>query len=129
MTKSPRESSLQTPQGRRDIAAPAPAGKTPVVAPPRPDHNQARTTPGPRTSRLHPMPRHRLVTSSAMILSVLAAPSLQAATPAEVESAIARGKQFLYTLQKPEGRWEPDPKRVGNNHHDHPKMQGSAWGG
>ena len=52
-----------------------------------------------------------------------------AATPAEVEAAIAKGKQFLYSLQRPEGRWEPDPQRKGNKHGDHPKMQGQSWGG
>ena len=61
--------------------------------------------------------------------SLLLVPAAGAATPAEVEAAIAKGKQFLYNLQRPEGRWEPDAKRQGNNHHDHPKMQGSAWGG
>ena len=42
---------------------------------------------------------------------------------------ITKGKQFLYSLQRPEGRWETDPQRKGNSHHEHPKMQGSAWGG
>jgi len=57
------------------------------------------------------------------------APPSPAATPAEVEAAITKGKKFLYSLQRPEGRWEPDPQRKSNNHHDHPKMQGQAWGG
>ena len=52
-----------------------------------------------------------------------------AATPTEVDAAIAKGKQFLYSLQRPEGRWEPDPQRKGNSHGDHPKLQGSNWGG
>ena len=55
--------------------------------------------------------------------------SARAATPTEVEAAIGKGKQFLYSLQRPEGRWEPDPRREGNKHGDHPKMQGQSWGG
>jgi hypothetical protein len=57
------------------------------------------------------------------------ASTAHAATPSEVEASIDKGKKFLYSLQRPEGRWEPDAQRKGNNHHDHPKMQGSAWGG
>jgi hypothetical protein len=75
------------------------------------------------------MSRTGLTVLVALALCLPPGPPARAATPAEVEAAIAKGKQFLYSLQRPEGRWEPDPKRVGNNHHDHPKMQGSAWGG
>jgi hypothetical protein len=76
------------------------------------------------------MSRTRLtVLLAALAPSLLTGPTALAATPAEVETAIGRGKQFLYSLQRPEGRWEPDPKRVGNKHQDHPRMQGSAWGG
>ena len=53
----------------------------------------------------------------------------RAATPAEVEASIAKAKQFLYSLQRPEGRWEPDAQRKGNSHGDHPKLQGQSWGG
>src|SRR5688572_9927796 len=60
---------------------------------------------------------------------VSASRTARAATPAEVEAAIARGKKFLYGLQRPEGRWEPDAGRNGNSHHDHTKMQGQSWGG
>ena len=64
-----------------------------------------------------------------VLLTVLAARPAGAATPAEVEVAIAKGKAFLYGLQRPEGRWEPDAQRKGVSHGDHPKMQGAAWGG
>src|SRR5437867_1577575 len=59
---------------------------------------------------------------------LLAAGPTQAATPAEVEAAIAKGKKFLYSVQRPEGRWEPDPARKGNKE-DHEHMQGQTWGG
>lgn len=75
------------------------------------------------------MPRSRLVVLIPVVVCLLATRSVRAATPAEVEAAIVKGKQFLYSLQKPEGRWEPDAKREGNKHGDHPTMQGSTWGG
>ena len=50
------------------------------------------------------------------------------ATPAQVEAAIAKGKNFLYSAQRPEGRWEPDPMRKGNKE-DHEHMQGQTFGG
>lgn len=52
----------------------------------------------------------------------------RSATSAEVEASISRGKQLLYSLQRPEGRWEPDAHRKGKGN-DHEKMQGSTWGG
>jgi uncharacterized protein DUF4159 len=75
------------------------------------------------------MPRSSLLALCAVVLLALGAPSARAATPAEVEAAIHKGREFLYGLQKPEGRWEPDEKRKGNSHGDHPKMQGQSWGG
>src|SRR5256885_10254039 len=71
----------------------------------------------------------RIVTSVLLLSIVVGTRSARGATPAEVDAAIAKGKQFLYSLQRPEGRWEPDPQRKGNSHHDHPKMQGATWGG
>ena len=65
-----------------------------------------------------------LLTLVAMVWPMLA----RAATPAEVEVSIVKGKQFLYSLQRPEGRWEPDGQRKGKGN-DHEKMQGSTWGG
>ena len=72
-----------------------------------------------------------VVTLLAVLVATLvtAARPAAAASPAEVESAIARGKKFLFSLQRPEGRWEPDAQRKGTSHHDHTKMQGGAWGG
>src|SRR3954464_14924625 len=73
--------------------------------------------------------RRRLVACVLVAFAAGAQGAARAATPAEVDAAIAKGKQFLYSLQRPEGRWEPDAQRKGNSHHEHPKMQGSAWGG
>jgi hypothetical protein len=74
--------------------------------------------------------RGRRAARVALLVAIVLFPAAaRAATPAEVEASIAKGKQFLYSLQRPEGRWEPDAQRKGNNHHDHPKMQGSSWGG
>src|SRR3954453_22036096 len=63
-----------------------------------------------------------------LLTMTLATASARGATPAEVDASIAKGKQFLYSLQRPEGRWEPDAQRKGNTH-NHEKMQGSTWGG
>ena len=75
--------------------------------------------------------RGRVAAWVVLAFAALAArpPAARAATPAEVEAAISRGKQFLYTLQRPEGRWEPDAQRKGNSHGDHPTLQGQSWGG
>ena len=73
--------------------------------------------------------RDRIVRCALLATLVLTTIPSRGATPAEVEAAIAKGKAFLYSLQKTEGRWEPDAQRKGVSHHDHPKMQGAAWGG
>jgi len=73
-------------------------------------------------------PAAAVLCAAVLVAGAFARPAA-AATPAEVEAAIKKGKQFLYGLQRPEGRWEPDAERKGNVHHDHPKMQGQAWGG
>ncbi len=52
---------------------------------------------------------------------------VHAATPAEVDAAIKKAVDWLYTQQH-NGNWEMDAARVGEAH-DWPKMQGSEWGG
>ena len=51
-----------------------------------------------------------------------------AATPAEVDAAIDRARQFLYSKQKPTGQWETDLTRKGMLHDFH-GMQGDTFGG
>lgn len=62
------------------------------------------------------------------VLALLAATPARAATVAEVEAAIKKGREYLLSQQQPEGRWEFDARREGNAH-DWQKMQGSAYGG
>jgi hypothetical protein len=63
-----------------------------------------------------------------------------AATPAEIENAIRKGREYLLSKQQvietkpgvtvPAGRWEPDDKRDQKaSHGDWKKMQGPEWGG
>src|SRR3954470_2341826 len=67
---------------------------------------------------------------SAVFVSALAIPAapLRAATPMQIEEAIRRGREFLLSQQGDEGRWEKDPKRVGNKH-DWQNQQGQDFGG
>lgn len=51
-----------------------------------------------------------------------------AATPEEVDHAIKKGQDFLYSQQKPNGAWENDPERKGKDH-DWEKKQGDTFGG
>ena len=67
----------------------------------------------------------------AWVAAVVAAPpaaSLHAATPQEVDAAIKKGRAFLLSQQRKEGRWEPDAKRTGT-YNTWEKMQGASWGG
>ena len=58
----------------------------------------------------------------------LAAGHARAATPAEIDAAIAKGQAFLLSQMKAPGRWEPEAKRRGHEH-DWPRFQGDTWGG
>ena len=83
------------------------------------------------------MPRHfgtqaaaaAALVGIAFVLAVLPARPARGATPQEIDAAIKKGRAFILSQQREEGRWEHDDKRVGENHADHPKMQGHAWGG
>src|SRR5688572_17526529 len=69
-----------------------------------------------------------LVAALATILAV--APESRAATNAEIDAAIARGKKFLYSQMKVKGRWEKDAKRdPKQSGHQWEKMQGDSFGG
>jgi len=59
----------------------------------------------------------------------LVSPSRGAVTPHQIDAAIEKGKDFLYSLQLPEGRWEKDAQRVGDDHEGWRKMQGDTYGG
>lgn len=52
----------------------------------------------------------------------------RAATPAEIDAAIAKGQQYLLSQMKGPGRWEPEAKRRGFEQ-DWPRFQGATWGG
>lgn len=54
--------------------------------------------------------------------------SASAATPEEVDNAIKKGQQFLYSQQKPTGGWETAAERKGKEH-DWEHMQGDTFGG
>jgi hypothetical protein len=63
---------------------------------------------------------------SLVVLLLLLAPNAGAATPEQVDSAIKRGVEWLYTRQS-EGHWEqvPAPTPEGKDH----EVQGKQWGG
>jgi hypothetical protein len=63
-----------------------------------------------------------------VLLCLFCCSSTFAATPQQVDAAITRGRDFLLKQQRPDGRWEKDPKRVGKAH-DWKDMQGDTWGG
>jgi hypothetical protein len=55
-------------------------------------------------------------------------PPARAATPEEIEAAIARGQEYLLKEMKAPGRWERDAQRNGAGH-EWERGQGLAWGG
>ncbi len=69
---------------------------------------------------------HRAVIFLMMLL--LCSRRVAAATPAEVDAAIEKGKKLLYSLQRPGGYWEFDDHRVGAGHNNE-QMQGDTFGG
>ncbi len=81
------------------------------------------------------MPRHFRARSVAVALALLLpcflqGPAARAATPEQIEEAIRRGREYLLSQQKPEGRWETDEKRnPKSGHGDWKTMQGPEWGG
>ena len=64
----------------------------------------------------------------ALGISMMATAAAHAATPAEIDKAIASAQKFLYTQQQPSGHWELDNTRKGTEH-NHQEMQGDAFGG
>src|SRR3982751_4314758 len=77
----------------------------------------------PHTSSL----RICIVLSLAAIVGL--APRAPAATPEEVDRAIEKAKQYLYSQLQPSGHWETDDKRLTVKHDDWHKMQGDSFGG
>jgi hypothetical protein len=59
---------------------------------------------------------------------VFFASSARAATAAQVQAAIDKGRAFLLSQQHEKGQWEADDQRVGKGH-DWSKMQGDTFGG
>ncbi|HEX4792299.1 MAG TPA: DUF4159 domain-containing protein [Humisphaera sp.] len=57
------------------------------------------------------------------------APRVRAASPEEVDRAIDKAKQYLYSQLKESGHWETDDKRQTVKHDDWHKMQGDSYGG
>ena len=62
--------------------------------------------------------------------TVLTGIASQAATlpPEKIDAAIAKAKQYIYSQQKPDGRWEKEPSRKGTDHAAL-QEQGDTWGG
>src|SRR5688500_18628788 len=63
-----------------------------------------------------------ILAALAFVVSTVAAPAAHGATPAEVETAIKKAKEFLYSQQTKEGAW--DPAKPAADH-----VHGSQWGG
>ncbi len=73
--------------------------------------------------------RSRIIGIAATSLALLGlARPCAAVTSAEVDEAIRRGKEFLYSKQVVAGRWEPDEKRIGSEHNGE-QAQGFDYGG
>ena len=74
--------------------------------------------------------RTSYVTASLALIVILssAGSSARAATFEEVDETIAKGQAFLFSKMKSTGRWEPDPRRRGDDN-AWEKMQGGTWGG
>ena len=68
--------------------------------------------------------RPGMILGAAALLLSLASPA-RAATPKEVDQAIARGVKYLYQTQQ-NGNWEVVPKPVNDNGAD---VKGKQWGG
>ena len=63
----------------------------------------------------------------ALMLASTATPT-SGATPAQVNAAIEKSIAYLYSMQKPSGRWETADQRAGTSH-DVIGMQGDTFGG
>src|SRR5688572_11282801 len=76
----------------------------------------------PGTMRVDVMVRRpvlRLAPACCVLLAICLAappPSARAATPEEIEAAIAKGQEYLLKEMKAPGRWERDAKRNGAGH-------------
>jgi hypothetical protein len=74
----------------------------------------------------------RLVLGATTVLLVLVLPAAAKTiepTPANIDAAIFRAKQYLYSKQHEGGRWEKDATREGNSHTLFTRMQGDTYGG
>lgn len=73
---------------------------------------------------------HRFIPPCAALFAIALsfAPARGAADPKAARDAIEKGKKFLYSKQRPEGRWEEPAKRVGIEHNWN-EMQGDSYGG
>jgi hypothetical protein len=63
------------------------------------------------------------------LILAITAPTLRAATPAEIQTAIDKAKAYLYSTQFDGCRWERDAARVGNTHDYWNVPQADSWGG
>jgi len=52
-----------------------------------------------------------------------------AVPPDRLDQAIARAKKWIYSRQRPGGRWEKDDQRQGSEHAQYVNMQGDTFGG
>ena len=70
--------------------------------------------------------------AAAIGLALLAIPAgtARAANPQQIDNAIKKGVDFIYSQQqKTGGRWEKPDKRVGDDHNTWPEFQGDSYGG
>jgi hypothetical protein len=72
----------------------------------------------------------KLYVAAAVLVSLVAGivASARAATYEEIDAAVAKGQEFLFSKMKAAGRWEADPRRTGDGH-DWETMQGGTYGG
>ncbi len=69
----------------------------------------------------------KLATMAAVVSGASRGEVARAATPAQIDQAIAKGVKLLYSLQKPDGSWEVAPKR--DEKQPRASETGGQWGG
>ncbi len=80
-------------------------------------------------SRMQGRPVSRLlIVACLLVSSVLSRPAQAAVSPRQVDEAVKKGVAYLWSQQKPEGRWETDDHRqtIG---HDWRTGEGDSFGG
>jgi hypothetical protein len=71
-----------------------------------------------------------LIATIVSILMAFPGTTARAATPEQIDGAIKKGVDFIYSQQqKTGGRWEKPEKRVGDEHNTWPEFQGDSYGG